>query len=84
MTKSEFIKTMNSARNSFIKAEEKEQKLFEKLEEEFFGLDLSNCISDAENAENVQEAITCFLQYGEYTPEKIWEEIKMADINRRI
>ena len=82
MTKSEFIKTMNSARNSFIKAQEKEQKIFDKLSEEFPRLDLDECITNAENAENVQEAISCFLQYGEYNAEKIWDEIIMADIAR--
>lgn len=82
MTKSEFIKTMNSARNSFIKAQEKEQKIFDKLSEEFPRLDLDDCITNAENCDSVQEAITCFLQYGEYEPEEIWKEIQMADIAR--
>ena len=82
MNRSEFIRTMNSARNSFVKAQEKEQKIFDELEESFPRLDLSKCITNAENADNVQEAIACFLQYGEYTPEEIWEEIKMADMAR--
>lgn len=82
MNRSEFIRTMNSARKSFVKAQEKEQKIFDELEESFPGLDLSECITNAYNANDVKEAITCFLQYGEYTPEEIWEEIKMADIAR--
>lgn len=82
MTKSEFIKTMNSARNAFMKAQEKERKIFDKLSEEFPRLDLDDCITNAENAENVQEAISCFLQYGEYNATEIWEEIIMADIAR--
>ena len=82
MTKSEFVKTMNSARNAFIKAREKEQKLFDELSEEFFRLNLDACITNAENCDSIQEAITCFLQYGEYNPEGIWEEIQMANIAR--
>ena len=82
MGKSEFIKMMNSARNTFIKAQEKEQQIFDALAERFPRMDLEDCVSNAENVDNAKDAITCFLQYGEYTPEEIWEEIKMADIAR--
>ena len=80
MTKSEFVRSMNSAKNAFLKAQEKEQQIFNKLNDTFPRLDLSDCITNAENTDNIQEAISCFIQYGEYTPEEIWEEIHLAEI----
>ena len=79
MTKSEFVKVVESCRKAYAKASEKEEQLFAKLESEFNGLDLEDCPSNAENADNVKEAIACYMLYGEYEPEEIWNEIQMAN-----
>lgn len=82
MTKSEFIRKIESAKKAYDKAQEKEQQLFNALAEQFPRMDLENCVSNAENADNVKDAITCYLQCGEYVPEMIWDEIIMAEIAR--
>lgn len=80
MTKSEFVCKMQSIKKTYDKAREKEQELFDNLENQFDRLDLEDCITNAENASNIKEAIACYYQYGEYSPEQIWEEINMAYI----
>lgn len=81
MTKSEFIKKMESARKAYKKAEEKERQIFDELEKQFPRIDLEmDCISNAENADNAKDAITCYLQYGEYYPDMIWDELVMTYI----
>lgn len=82
MTKSEFVRKMQSIKKIYDKAGEKENELFNAIDYQFDGLDLEDCISNAENADNVKDAICCYLQYGEYNPERIWEEINMAYIAR--
>lgn len=32
--------------------------------------------SDAENADNLQDAISCYIQYGEYSLDKLRQEIE--------
>ena len=34
--------------------------------------------SDAENADNLSDAITCYIDYGEYDIQKIMDEIEKA------
>ena len=34
--------------------------------------------SDAENADNLQDAISCYIQYGEYSLDKLRQEIESA------
>ena len=80
MNKSEFIRKMESAKKAYDKAQEKEQQLFDALAEQFPRMDLEDCVSNAENADNVKEAIACYLQYGEYIPDMIWDEIIMAEM----
>jgi hypothetical protein len=82
MNKSEFIRLMNSARGAYIRAESKEQQIFEKLEETFPRLYLDNYVTNAEDADNIQEAISCYLQYGEYSAEEIWNEIQESNMGR--
>lgn len=31
--------------------------------------------TNAKNADTVEDAICCYIQYGEYSPENIWKEI---------
>ena len=38
-----------------------------------------NLPSNAENADNLEEAILCYMQYGEYDPDELWEELKMGE-----
>ncbi len=80
MNKSEFVRKMESAKKLYDKAQEKEHHIFDELGKQFPKIDLDNCTTDAENANSIQEAITCYLQYGEYTPENIWDEIIMANM----
>ena len=82
MTKSEFVRKMESAKKAYDKAREKEEQIFNELAKQFPRIDLEDCVSNAENADNVKDAITCYLQYGEYVPEMIWDEIIMAEIAR--
>ena len=75
MTKGEFCKLLESGRNAYQKAEQKTQIIYSRIEEDFEDIDLSEISTGAEDADNVNDAITCYLQYGEYTPEQIWEEL---------
>ena len=46
------------------------QEIFDELSNECLELP-----TNAENADTVEDAICCFIQYGEYSPENIWKEI---------
>lgn len=81
MTKTEFKKLLECGRKAHVKANEIIQELFNKLEED---MGLRHCVlsdipSNAENADNLEEAIQCYMQYGEYDPDELWEELKMGD-----
>lgn len=71
----EFKKMMTSARNAYIKAQQKEQEVLAKISAELGDMDLGEFETFAENAENFEEAILCFLQYGEYSVEELWNEL---------
>lgn len=75
MTRTEFIKKIEKARKAYIKAQILEDSLFTELDVAFDRLDFENINSKAENAANVAEAIMCYLHYGEYDINKIWDEI---------
>lgn len=81
MTKSEFKKFLERGRKAHIKADLITQELFNKLDEDM-GLRhaiLSDIPSNAENADNLEEAIQCYMQYGEYDPDLLWDELIMGD-----
>ena len=42
-------------------------------------IDLSRFETKAENADNLEEAIYCYIQYGEFDVDSIIEEIKAAE-----
>lgn len=42
-------------------------------------IDLSRFETKAENASNLEEAICCYIQYGEFDVDSIIEEIKVAE-----
>lgn len=42
-------------------------------------IDLSRFKTDAENANNLEEAIYCYIQYGEFDIDSLIEEIKTVE-----
>lgn len=81
MTKSEFKKLLERGRKANIKAELITNELFDKLEQDM-GLRtsiLSDIPSNAENADNLKEAIQCYMQYGEYDSDLLWDELIMGN-----
>ena len=81
MTKSEFKKLLERGRKAYIKAELITNELFDKLEQDM-GLRtsiLSDIPSNAENADNLEEAIQCYMQYGEYDSDLLWDELIMGN-----
>lgn len=79
ISKSEFTKKINKARRIAEKAQLAEEELFEYLDECFPNTDLEYIPSFAENADNVKHAITCYISYGEYNINGIYEELRMVD-----
>ena len=78
MTKSEFKRMLQRGRNANIKADEITQELFYKLENDM-GVILDDIPSSAENADNIADAICCYMQYGEYDADLLWNELIMGD-----
>lgn len=70
MKKVDFIKKCNQAREHVLKMNSIMQEIFDELTNECLELP-----TDAENADTVEDAICCYIQYGEYNPEDIWKEI---------
>lgn len=80
MTKSEFKRILQKGRNAYVKVNKITQELFDKLDEDM-GLResiLMDVPSNAENAENITEAIQCYMQFGEYDVDLLWEELIMG------
>ncbi len=73
MTKSEFCRRMKAMRKKMESLNVQRDKLFDDLFE--LGVDCEK-LSDAENADDISQAINCYIDYNEYTPEKIWDEMK--------
>ena len=78
MTKNEFVKKIEAAREAYKWAQLLEESLFEELKTSFENIDLEDAKSSAENAENIKDAICCYLSYGEYSPGEIWNDITEA------
>lgn len=57
---------------------EYQQKTFELLD--YIGIELDTVKTNAENAGNLQEAITCYISYGEYSFDDLMKEIKNSII----
>lgn len=64
------------ARNQYQKAQQLEDQVFEYLD--FIGIDEPSDISSvsAENVDNLEDAISCYLNYGEWSVDGIIEKIK--------
>lgn len=69
----DFKKLMNKARTLSVKQSELMDSIYGLLED--LGVDIE-APSNAENAEDIQGAIGCFIAYGEYNVDAIIEEIK--------
>lgn len=81
MTKNEFKNLLERGKKAYDKAAAIEQELFNKLENDMGlnGLILEDIPTNAENADNIQEAITCYLQYGEYDADSIWDDLILGN-----
>ena len=75
MIKGDFVKKIETAREAYKWAQLLEESLFNELEMSFENVDLEDVKSNAENAENIKDAICCYLSYGEYSPDEIWNDI---------
>lgn len=80
MTKSEFKKLMERSRNYAIKMQETSALIREQIEETFEGVVLCEADTNSYNAENLEQAIECYIQYGEYDIDSLWQELKNAKI----
>lgn len=76
MKKNKFMNLIENTKKYHDKAQKAQDDLFKYIEEEYPEIDLSDISTNAENADNLEEAISCYCQYGEYSPEKIYEELK--------
>jgi hypothetical protein len=64
-----------SARKYSVISEEFKAQLFD-----FIDLDLGDCETSSYNASNLQEAICCYIDYGEYDVDSLINEIREAEI----
>lgn len=78
INKEEFKVKMRRTRSAFMRAAKKEAEIFDLIDDTFGRMDLEAIPSDAENAENLHEAISCYLQYGEYDLDLLWDELTMG------
>ena len=78
LTREEFKVKMRQARNAYIRARNKEDELYDLIDKEYNYLDLHNITTNAENADSLYEAISCYLSYGEYNIDSLWEELQMG------
>lgn len=69
-------KLLKKAKRESNKYRETQQVVFDILAD--MCLDPSSVPSKAENADNLQDAITCWLDYDEYSLQNIMKEIKAA------
>lgn len=76
LNKSEFMKFIEKTRKYYDKAQKAEEELFNYIEKICPDVDLECIPSNAENADNIKDAITCYCQYGEYSSDEIYKELK--------
>lgn len=67
---------LKRAKEAATKAQAAEYSLFKALDD--MCIDPNNVPTSAENADNLHEAICCFLQYDEYSLSGIMKEIRSA------
>ena len=66
LTKSEFKKLMERSRNYAVKMQETTALLRKEIEDTFPDVELCEIETGSYNAENLEQAIECYIQYGEY------------------
>lgn len=64
-------KLIQKARKKNIELDDTIQAIFDALSD----IDL-NVPTDAENADDLEQAINCYIQYGEYSIDELLDEIK--------
>ena len=77
-----FEKALNDARRKALIAQSAEERVFMLLD--MLCTDAENVPSSAENADNLKDAISCYLSYGEYSSEGILQEVQAAYHNEKI
>ena len=68
---SELRRLIQKARKKSIELNDATQAVFDTLS------DIDLCVpTDAENADDLEQAINCYIQYGEYSIDELLDEIK--------
>lgn len=70
----EIKSNIKKARKYAKLSEEYEAKVFDMLDE--IGVDTEVYITKAENASNLQQAISCYISYNEYSLDGLMKEIE--------
>ena len=71
-----FEKLLKKARRKQAEATEATHVVFEALED--MCIDADQISSEAENADNLQQAISCYIDYGEYSVAGIMKDVRGA------
>lgn len=71
-----FEKALRAAKRKANTAQEAENTLFGLLDD--MCIDAESVPTNAENADNLKEAITCYLSYDEYSVAGIMREVRAA------
>lgn len=71
-----FERMLKRARNEAIKAQAAESVVFSALDDMCIDADLVE--TGAPNADNLADAISCFIDYGEYSVAEIMREVRGA------
>lgn len=66
-------KLLQKARNAEQKATEAHNAVYAALDDMCIDLDVP---SRAENADNLRDAVSCYIHYGEYGPKNLLREIR--------
>lgn len=68
---SELRRLIQKARKKSVELNDATQAVFDALS------DIDLCVpTDAENADDLEQAINCYIQYGEYSIDELLDEIK--------
>lgn len=77
----EFKKLLRSAKRKAAAAQAAEDEVFRLIE--CMGIVPDSVPTNAENADNLQDAITCYLSYDEYSEKGIISEVQEAYFKNR-
>lgn len=80
LTMREFGRILSTAKKKAEAAQLAEDAVFRVLEDMCIDLDAP---TEAENADNLADAITCYLAYGEYSHAGIMAEVRRNYIERK-